>query len=291
MTLETFFENVHGKRLMFAISASVVLHLIAAAMIETSMGRKREVPPTPVEISRRPVEGTSASKDAERIMDPSNPNSPLAGVEAGVPVRRDGFPPASNQQSPTNVGQQQPNAQRQLEQKLPPFSNTGIPVPRNPRQNNEPSEPRRNDAAPPNESPIRPRPDTSPDNTRPTQPDRNTPNQGSGSTQAGDTSASNGGYTASRRSRGPNRGPFPASTVEPRIPASLMGPGVQNSVGVRVDIRANGTFTVSIQRSSGSSQVDDLVLSAMRQWKWDPAAENNIAIDSNQTFKYVFRIG
>jgi hypothetical protein len=33
------------------------------------------------------------------------------------------------------------------------------------------------------------------------------------------------------------------------------------------------------------------VAEALRRWKWDPAAENSVPIDSSQTFKYVFKIG
>lgn len=65
--------------------------------------------------------------------------------------------------------------------------------------------------------------------------------------------------------------------------------GVQNSVDVTVDISADGSHTERIVRSSGSQDVDGLVLEAMAKWKWDPAAADGNPIASTQNFKFTFK--
>jgi TonB family protein len=56
-----------------------------------------------------------------------------------------------------------------------------------------------------------------------------------------------------------------------------------------VDIAADGGHSERIVRSSGSQQVDDLVLAALKQWRWDPAAREGQAISSTQNFKFTFK--
>jgi protein TonB len=70
---------------------------------------------------------------------------------------------------------------------------------------------------------------------------------------------------------------------------SLIVGGIESSVDVSVDIAADGTHINKIIRSSGSSQVDDLVLTALKQWKWDPAARDGQPIASTQNFLFKFK--
>lgn len=100
---------------------------------------------------------------------------------------------------------------------------------------------------------------------------------------------SNAGNEGQKRSRGPNRVAFPEYTVEPTVSTSMVTGGVTNSVDVSVDIAADGSHTEKIVRSSGSSEVDTLVLAALAQWRWDPAAREGQAIASSQNFKFTFK--
>lgn len=82
---------------------------------------------------------------------------------------------------------------------------------------------------------------------------------------------------------------FPEYTVEPQVPLSLIAGGVTNSVDITVDIAADGSHTEKLVRGTGSSEVDNLVLEALKQWRWDPAAREGQAIPSSQNFKFTFK--
>lgn len=69
----------------------------------------------------------------------------------------------------------------------------------------------------------------------------------------------------------------------------MIGGGVTNSVDVSVEIAADGSHTEKIVRSSGSEEVDALVLAALAQWRWDPAAKEGQPIASTQNFKFTFK--
>lgn len=69
----------------------------------------------------------------------------------------------------------------------------------------------------------------------------------------------------------------------------MVSGGVDSSVDVSVDVGSDGSHTEKIVRSSGSPQVDDLVLAALKQWKWDPAARDGKEIASTQNFKFNFK--
>ena len=100
---------------------------------------------------------------------------------------------------------------------------------------------------------------------------------------------STAGNLGKPRSRGPNRVAFPEYTVEPRVPSSMISGTIVNSVDVNVQISADGSHTVRIVRSSGSSEVDALVLDALKQWRWDPAAREGTPIASTQNFMFKFK--
>ena len=114
-------------------------------------------------------------------------------------------------------------------------------------------------------------------------------NANSGQNASAPSTRSTAGNQGQQRKRGPNRAAFPIETVEPNVPTSMVGGSVMNSVEVSVDIAADGSHVEKIVRSTGSADVDALVLDALKSWKWDPAAREGNPVASNQSFKFTFK--
>lgn len=255
-----------ARKIWLALGISLGVHLAIAVVGEVSSHDRAapSTPPPPVEISRVAMDGTTlpsgkgnSSFDSPRSQaSPGTFQKPYQGLEAGVPVRLP-EPPKGSQ----STGQQ-PN------QAVPYVS----PVSQGPVNNPQIQYP-----------PTRQQPQT-------TNPPRDSQSTVSTDPVASpQSSPSTAGNNSKPRSRGPNRAAFPITTIEPNVPQSLMSGGVANSVEVSVDIAADGSHTEKIVKTSGSGEVDSLVLDALRQWKWDPAAQNNVAIQSTQSFRFTFK--
>ena len=246
------------SRYGMALGVSLGVHLLFAVFAEVASGQSstRQVSAPPVEITRLAMDGTNLpiGKGNSSFNSPASPASPgLAqkyDLEAGVPQN--------------------------------------IPIP--PKQNPAP-QPQQNPVLPQNQSPA----NNAPQEPRSQPPiDDYTPpiyaGEGQSATPPSAPSRpSTAGNEGQKRSRGPNRAAFPEYTVEPSVPASMIGGSVTNSVDVSVQIAADGSHVDKLVRSSGSAEVDALVLAALSQWRWDPAAREGQPIASTQNFKFTFK--
>ncbi len=251
-------DSEQTSRFGIAVAISVGAHLLFAIFAEVLSGspapKKTEMPP--VEIARVAADGTHLPSGSGQASFNSPASSPSAGfgekynLDAGVP--------------------------------------RNIPLPKNPPMQNP---------APQNSPPVQTQP-SSPINQPPAQPPTENPNTYTPPVDTGvgvDTSKpsagskpSTAGNQGQKRSRGPNRAALPEYTVEPSVPSSMMSAGVTNSVDVSVEIAADGSHIDKVIRTSGSQEVDALVLAALARWRWDPAAKDGQPVASTQNFKFSF---
>lgn len=251
-------DSEQVSRLGIALGISVGFHLLIAVMAEAgSDGSPKTQLAPPVEITRVAMDGSALpeGKGNSRFNSPASPSNPSFGekygLDAGVPRN---IPIPKDQPRPTPPVEQVPQ-------------NQGPQVQAPPRQDPPPQNPSPNEFTPPMiQEP-----------------------QGNSNPPSNPSRPSTAGSEGQKRSRGPNRVAFPAFTVEPTVPIAMIVPGVVNSVDVTVEIAANGNHTERIVRSSGSGEVDILVLDALKQWRWDPAAKEGQAIASSQNFKFTFK--
>lgn len=251
-------DSEQTSRYGIALGISLGAHLLCAVFAEAISGDStpRKAANPPVEITRVAMDGTTlpVGKGNSSFNSPASPASPgLAqkyNLEAGVPQN--------------------------------------IPIPT--KQNPAPQSP---------QNPVQPQNQT-PANNTPQQPQNQPPimdytppiyaGEGQSATPPSAPSRpSIAGNEGQKRSRGPNRAAFPEYTVEPNVPASMIGGSVTNSVDVSVQVAADGSHSEKIVRSSGSQEVDALVLTALSQWRWDPAAREGQPIASTQNFKFTFK--
>ncbi len=69
---------------------------------------------------------------------------------------------------------------------------------------------------------------------------------------------------------------------QPAIPSDLCEHCHQKSCVVRFAIQESGKFTVRLVRSCGSEEVDDVVLTTLRRWRFKPALLDGKAIKSSR---------
>jgi len=266
-------DEKRNSRLGIAIAASLGLHLFVLVCAEVTSGppRAKYTAAPPVEISRIVAEGSPLPSGQGESSFNSRPSvaSPGFGqkynLDAGVPSN---IPIPPQQPTTTSQSNQTQPPPQQSQPQTPVNSPESFPV-YGSQPNRTPPTPR--DQAP-RQEPVKP-----------------TSSVEGNSPPSNASRASIAGNQGKTRSRGPNRIAFPEYTVEPQVPASLIVSGVESSVDVSVEIAADGAHSERIVRSSGSSQVDDLVLAALKQWKWDPAAREGNPIASTQNFLFKFK--
>lgn len=89
-----------------------------------------------------------------------------------------------------------------------------------------------------------------------------------------------------------DRGPEPVARVQPTYPPMAYRNREEGSVLVRADIDANGIpGDVILVRRSGSRELDNAALAAVRQWHFRPAIENGRAVASAVEVPVDFRLG
>lgn len=77
---------------------------------------------------------------------------------------------------------------------------------------------------------------------------------------------------------------------QPTIPSELCESCHQTSCVVRFVIQDSGRFTVRMVRSCGSEEVDDMVITTLRRWKFKPAQLNGKAVKSTRKVRVEFVI-
>lgn len=75
---------------------------------------------------------------------------------------------------------------------------------------------------------------------------------------------------------------------QPAIPSDLCESCHQTSCVVRFIIEDSGRFSVRMVRSCGSEEVDDMVISTLRRWKFKPAQLDGKAIKSTRKVRVEF---
>ena len=90
----------------------------------------------------------------------------------------------------------------------------------------------------------------------------------------------------------PDRGPGPIARLQPKYPPLAYRNREEGSVLVRADVGANGAPTdVTVVRRSGSRDLDNAALAAVRGWHFRPAIENGKAIASTVEVPIDFKLG
>lgn len=96
--------------------------------------------------------------------------------------------------------------------------------------------------------------------------------------------------TNTPKPRGITREATPVRQPQPDIPDDLKDATFKTSVRVSVAIDADGNSTPTLRGTSGNSQIDALVLAALRRWKWKPALDNGVPVASSQRFRFDFEV-
>jgi TonB family protein len=83
----------------------------------------------------------------------------------------------------------------------------------------------------------------------------------------------------------------PLDKPYPDIPNDLKGDDYNSFVRVIVNITADGsTKSVTLVTSSGNLEVDQRVVDAMKQWKWQPALSDGQPVESSQRYRFNFEV-
>ena len=89
---------------------------------------------------------------------------------------------------------------------------------------------------------------------------------------------------------GPTQDAESVNQVLPDIPDDLKQDDFKSSVRVKVEINADGSFIPTLRTSSGNDQIDQIVLEALKKWKWKPALRDGQPVDSIQLFRFDFEV-
>jgi TonB family protein len=76
----------------------------------------------------------------------------------------------------------------------------------------------------------------------------------------------------------------------PQLPSELKENGMQCCCEVRFQIDDRGDSKVKIVRSSGSDEIDDITLRAVRKWKFRPAMLDGKPVASTRRLKVEYEV-
>jgi protein TonB len=97
---------------------------------------------------------------------------------------------------------------------------------------------------------------------------------------------------AASKPRIADRGPEPVARIQPQYPPMAYPNHEEGSVVVRASVDADGVpGEVSVVRRSGSRDLDNAAVAAVRQWHFRPAIENGKAVASAVEVPIDFQIG
>jgi protein TonB len=89
---------------------------------------------------------------------------------------------------------------------------------------------------------------------------------------------------------GPTLDAQPSNQVYPDIPDELKTGDYESSVRVKVEIAADGSFSVTLLSSSGDAGIDQRVLDALKRWHWKPALQDGQPVASTERFRFNFEV-
>jgi TonB family protein len=90
--------------------------------------------------------------------------------------------------------------------------------------------------------------------------------------------------------KGATREAQPDHQESVEIPDSLKSQSFKSFVRVRINVSADGSFTVTLRTSSGNPDVDKLVTDTLKKWTWKPALKDGDSVDSVQQFRFNFSV-
>jgi periplasmic protein TonB len=76
----------------------------------------------------------------------------------------------------------------------------------------------------------------------------------------------------------------------PEIPDDFKDEAFKSTVTARFNIAADGKFTVKLIESSGNEEIDSLVLSTLKKWRWKPATVDERPVASGRKLKIELEI-
>ena len=79
-----------------------------------------------------------------------------------------------------------------------------------------------------------------------------------------------------------------SNTLKPEIPDDLMQDVQTTHVFASFTVHADGSFSVKLLTSSGSLEVDQILLRTLNEARGKPALKNGQPIDSTFRFRYNF---
>jgi TonB family protein len=89
---------------------------------------------------------------------------------------------------------------------------------------------------------------------------------------------------------GPTHGPVALYAPAPVIPKYLRDRNLKTSVVIEFLITAQGQVTPRLLDSSGTEELDAIALNTVTRWKFKPAAQNNVPIDSKTRLRILFEV-
>ncbi|RYG58421.1 TonB family protein, partial [bacterium] len=96
--------------------------------------------------------------------------------------------------------------------------------------------------------------------------------------------------TATPRPKGPTQSASVVRQVRPSLPDELKKADYKSSVRASVEVAADGSSNPTLRSSSGNSKVDDLVLRALRRWRWKPALRDGEPVASTVNIRFDFEV-
>ena len=89
---------------------------------------------------------------------------------------------------------------------------------------------------------------------------------------------------------GPTHGPVALYAPQPVIPTYLRGQNLKANVVIEFLITAQGQVTCRLLESSGSDELDALSLQTAEKWRFKPAAQDNVPVDSKTRLRITFEV-
>jgi periplasmic protein TonB len=108
---------------------------------------------------------------------------------------------------------------------------------------------------------------------------------GSGGGIAGGSATGSGGGFGNGGS-----GPRPVYAPVPSIPDDLRDEVMQATAVVRFHVSRDGQASVALVTSTDYSELDDLILETLRQWRFAPAVHNGVKIDSDAEIRLLVSV-
>jgi|GEM_PF-6292451 len=84
---------------------------------------------------------------------------------------------------------------------------------------------------------------------------------------------------------GATRDATPVQMTNPVIPDSLRGTALTTSVTARIHVSSEGTTSVQLLTSSGSDEIDKIVLDTLSKWTWTPQLVDGVPVPTVVDYK------